>query len=268
MNDNQNVPQPDEQAPWFMATLANGLKILDALADGPLTISEIRERTGLQRSALYRLVRTLEVCGYLRRRSFDGRLQVGYKVWEVGASVQRSVEVSEVAGQVVRRLATELGESVHLAVYNSGDVIYIDKADGSNPVRSYTRLGGRAPSYCVATGKVMLAHQDQEEIDRVIAAGLNPYTQETITDRDLLLHELQQVRDRNIAVNRGEWREGVAGLAVPVRDLGGTVVAALGFSGPTARILPSVAILEAALRSGAAEVSGELGYATPHQITT
>lgn len=267
MNDQDTPRARDEDAPWFMATLANGLKILDTLAEGPLTVSEIRERTGLERSAAYRLVRTLEACGYLQRRSFDGRLQIGNRVWEIGASVQRSVEVSEVAGQVVRRLAAELGESVHLAVYDSGHVVYIDKADGSNPVRSYTRLGGRAPSYCVATGKVMLSHQDREEIERVVAAGLTPFTQRTITDREKLLHELREVRDRGVAINHDEWRDGVSGLAVPIHEFGGSIIAALGFSGPTARILPSITILETALRAAAAEVSSELGYITPRHIT-
>lgn len=250
----------EDMRSWYMMTLAHGLHVLEVLGAGPCTTAEIRDRTGLERSRLYRLLKTLEVHGFIKRRNQDGKYQIGLRVWEIGTAAPREIEVNEVAGEVVKRLASELGESVHLGVYDVGEVVYIDKANGSNPILSYTRLGGRAPSYCVATGKMLLASQSPAEIERVLKTGLKRFTPHTITDSEQLVAELTKARAQGIAVNVGEWREGVAGVAVPVHGSDGSVVAALGFSGPADRLLSAIEELTAPLRAGAEAISRELGY--------
>ena len=125
----------------------------------------------------------------------------------------------------------------------------------------------RAPVWCVATGKALLAHASADFIYDV-ATHLVRFTERTIVDRDELLEHLQAVRRNGFAVNHCEWREGVSGIAAPVRDSSGNVVAAIGISGPATRfrqkdIRPRAATVIEAANS----ISAALGYRTPARAT-
>jgi DNA-binding IclR family transcriptional regulator len=108
----------------------------------------------------------------------------------------------------------------------------------------------------VATGKVLLAHQGADEIERRVKQA-EVFTPRTITRRDDLLTELESVRNRGYAVNVGEWRENVGGIAVPVHGRSGALIAALGFSGPHERILARKSELLEGIRNAAAEIGRE-----------
>jgi DNA-binding IclR family transcriptional regulator len=165
--------------------------------------------------------------------------------------------------RTVRELAERHGETVHLALYESGEVVYVDKAEGWRPIRSYTQLGGRAPAHCVATGKMLLSLQPDPEIDRLARTPLERYTDTTIVDPAALREELATVRDRGYAVNNGEWREGVGGVAVfLVAGPTGTGLA-LGFSGPVQRITENLDELVGELRAAVA-ASPYDGLPAPH----
>jgi IclR family transcriptional regulator, KDG regulon repressor len=149
-------------------------------------------------------------------------------------------------------------------------VVHIDKADGSNPVGSYTTLGGRAPAYCVATGKLLLAHSNATVREQVLQGELTRFTPLTLAEAPLLRRELERVRTDGFAVNRGEWRAGVGGVAVPVMSPFNDVVAALGFSGPADRILGRMEELILALREatgGAAHVGPAASLPKPGAMT-
>ena len=167
------------------------------------------------------------------------------RMWALAA--ESLTDLRDALAGTVRRLADEYGESVHLAVYDRGSIVYIDKAEGSHPVGSYTTLGGRAPAYCVATGKLLLAHADATTVEGY-RPGLEQHSPLTLTQPGTLRLELERVRADGYAVNRGEWRLGVGGVAVPVLSPFNEVVAALGFSGPSDRILARLDDLVLALR--------------------
>jgi len=139
-------------------------------------------------------------------------------------------------------------------------VIYLDKIESSEPVRAYTTVGGRAPAYAVATGKALLAWQRPELIEAV-ATGLKRHTATTLADRVLLGLELARIREQGFAVNLGEWRESVGGIAAPIRSADGRVDAAIGISGPRQRITPErIATFATLVIRAAAEISLRLGY--------
>lgn len=238
-----------------LSTLANGLCVVERLAEGPTSMRELAAAVGLPRQTTYRIVATLIAEGWVDREGETYRASP--RMWSLAAQSFSLTDLRDAHAGVVRRLADEHGESVHLAVYDRGSVVYIDKADGSHPVGSYTTLGGRAPAYCVATGKLLLAHAEPLALQRVLADGLVPHSPLTITAPDALRVELERVRVDGYAVNRGEWRLGVGGVAVAVRSPFNEVVAALGFSGPSDRILTRLDELVLALR----EATGADGIA-------
>ncbi len=219
----------------YLQTLGRGLEMLEALRDGPRTVAWLTESLGLERSAAYRIVRTLEAHRYVTRTE-EGRYRLGLASWELGVRTTDVHDVRASAGREMSRLVEHFGETTHLSVYDRGEVVYVDRREGTQPIRSYTRLGGRAPATCVATGKALLAHQSDEEIDRVVTCALEAFTPVTMTRPAALRAQLREIRRGCPAVNRGEWREDVGGIALPVLDGTGQAIAAIGLSGPVHRI--------------------------------
>jgi IclR family transcriptional regulator, KDG regulon repressor len=246
--------------PNRLNTLANGLRVLEHLVQRPMSMRELAAAVALPRQTTYRIVATLISEGWVDR---DGETyRASPRMWSLAAESFSLTDLRDVLAGTVRRLADEHGESVHLAVYDRGSVVYIDKADGSHPVGSYTTLGGRAPAYCVATGKLLLAHADATTVEQLIAQGLEQHSPLTLTQPDALRLELERVRADGYAVNRGEWRLGVGGVAVPVLSPFNEVVAALGFSGPSDRILARLDELVLALREATgADGTSDLAWA-------
>ncbi len=222
-----------------MTAIAKALTILEMAggADGA-GIGEIVAATGLPRSTVVRIVGELMSRQFLERAE-RGRYQPGPAVRALARVSSGEDALRTRARAELKRLVAVTGETAHYAVYESGFSVYVDKLDGSHPIRSYTKIGGRSPAYATATGKVLLAWQDAKEIQRVAKAS-EPFTATTRVGVAAVMAEEKRVRALGYAVNRGEWRVGVWGVAAPVFDEEGTVVAALGLSGPEQRIRPRV----------------------------
>lgn len=242
--------------PGVVSTLANGVAVVEALAGGHDTVRDIAAATCLNRQTTYRLLRTLVSLGWAVRDADADRYVVGPRLRGLLASATATEQdVRDALSPALRELASVTGETMHLAIYDRGEVVYIDKADGLHPIRSYTQLGGRAPAYCVATGKVLLAFQPPAERQRVLFGELPSYTPRTFTEPRLLEPELAEIAETGVGYNRGEWRDGVGGVAVPVIGPDGTVLAALGISGPVDRVLDQVVDAVGLMRS-AVEAGG------------
>lgn len=247
MTDPTDTPGSTADAP-VLSTLANGLHVLECLAAGRSSVRHLSAELDMPRQTVYRVLKTLASLGWVELDRGDDTYCLTSKVWSIASRSFRLSDVRDTLAPVVRRLADLHGETVHLATYEQGQVTYIDKADGWHPIRSYTELGGTAPAYCVATGKMLLAVQPQGEIERVLRGPLEAHTPETVVDGAELRRQLAEARDQGYAVNRGEWREGVAGIAVPIVSGPTGDHVAIGFSGPRDRILGRIDELLAALR--------------------
>jgi DNA-binding IclR family transcriptional regulator len=218
-------------------TFVNGLALLEALARAaePSGVSELARQLGLTKSNVHRLLQTLSERGYVSNLGASGRYETTLKLWELGVEVLDKLDVKRVAYEHMERLVALSGETVHLSILDHGEVVYVEKVDSQQPVRAYSKVGGRAPAYCVATGKALLAHAPAPVVDAVVQRLL-PHTSNTITKVGEFRAELRRVQEAGYAINRGEWREGVCGLAAPIRDARGIVTAAIGISGPVERL--------------------------------
>lgn len=244
-------------------TLLKGLAVLEAVASQQgrdRTIEELAGHLQLTRSNVHRTLQTLAHAGYLVKDEAGGSYHTTMKLFELGAQQLMRFDVRKFAPPFMRALAEESGETVHLSVLEGLDVIYIDKIDSPQPVRSYTVIGGRAPAYAVATGKAMLAYQPAGYLERH-AHALIRHSPATITSLPVLSEELMRVVRTGYAVNCGEWRETVGGLAVAVFNGLNQVVAALGISGPLDRLNKARMVeLAPAVKKYAAEISRAMGY--------
>jgi IclR family KDG regulon transcriptional repressor len=215
-------------------TLSKGLFILELLAEAgqPLSLSEISDKAKLTRSNVHRLLHTLKLLGYVIQTSKGAGYEASLKIWEVGSQIIARIEVTQIARCHLRVLAGQTNETVHLSVINEADVIYIDKIDSLQPVRAYSHVGGRATAYRVATGKVLLAALPENVLKEILTKedNLKP------KDQDKVISDLAITRELGCAYNFGEWRESINGIAAPIKDRFGEVIAAIGISGPAERL--------------------------------
>lgn len=244
-------------------TVVKALAVLELIArsDQPRGVTELAAEVNLSKSNVHRLLNTLIKLDYVRQDAIDRKYCCTLKLWELANDIVSRLEARKVAAPFMRELGQLTGETVHLSVLEGTEVVYIDKIESIvHPVRAYTKIGGRAPAHCVATGKALLAHVSSEVL-RQLFGSLIRYTPLTITDPVRLETELKGIRDRGFAINRGEWRQHVCGVAAPVRDLSGQVVVAIGISGPADRMSDEYTFrVGPMLRRVAEELSQALGY--------
>jgi IclR family KDG regulon transcriptional repressor len=242
-------------------TLLKGLAVLELLSRSPrpLGLTQIGRELGMAKSNVHRLMQALVETRFVLRDEESGSYSPSIKLWELGSVVLGKLDLRKHAERQMEALMEQTGESVHLSVLDGQEVVYVHKIDSDSPVRAYTQIGGRVPAYCVATGKAQLAFA-REHILESACAALRHQTSSTITDREAFLKDMEKIRQRGYATNRAEWREGVWGIAAPVMDTRGSVIAAVGISGPASRFRKTVLPLWAeAVMTTAAGISDALG---------
>ncbi|MDR3381928.1 IclR family transcriptional regulator [Cupriavidus basilensis] len=247
-------------------TLIKGLGVIELLAhsDRPLGLTEIATHLGLAKSNVHRLLQALTELNYVIRDASGTGYSASIKLWELGSAVLSRLDLRRHAQAWMDKLMHASGESVHLSVLDRAEVVYVHKIDSPNPVRAYTQIGGRALAHCVATGKAMLAFQPDTALQRMFTT-LVPSTPNSIVEPERFLREMAKVRKAGYAVNRGEWRETVYGVAAPICDGNGHVIAAIGLSGPAERFKPhKIKGFAALVLSAATAISDDLGGGNRH----
>lgn len=244
-------------------TLLKGLNVLETMSrrDGArYTLDEIAQDVGLTRSNTHRTLQTLAHAGYVRRDPDTGSYECTFKMFELGARQLARVDVRRIAPPFMRELARTSTETVHLSILDGMDVVYIDKIDSAQPLAAYSTIGGRAPAYAVATGKALLAFQAPDYIE-YYADAIRSHTDDTHVSLAVLKQELADVARVGYAVNRGEWRKGIGGIAAPIFNGLDRVVAAIGISGPLERIdNQKMSAYASPLKKAAQQISSYLGY--------
>lgn len=244
-------------------TLLKGLMVLETISrlDGETqNLDQIAAEVGLTRSNTHRTLQTLTHAGYIRRDRDTGTYRCTLKMFELGARQLAGMDARRLAPPFMRELARLTGETVHLSVLDGLDVVYVDKIDSPQPLLAYSTVGGRAPAYAVATGKALLAFQAPDYIDHY-GEEIRKHTNDTHVSIAALKQELADVMRIGYAINRGEWRQGIGGVAAPVFNGLDKIVAALGISGPLER-LSTQKMAEAApqVQRAARQLSAHMGY--------
>lgn len=245
-------------------SVARAVEIMETLASSraPVGVVDLARRVGLPVSTTHRLLRALQQHGLVRRDARSGRHELGLKVVDLSARVLDNLDVRTVARPVLEQLQAETRETVHLAVLDQADVVYIDKLDSTRALRMYSRIGRRVPVYCTALGKALLAFSDEELVRTILGRiRLRRQTANTITSRAALHAELAEVRRRGYAVDNIEFEDGIRCVGAPVFDHAGRCAAAISLSVPAVH-LPLRRIehdLGPLVRKAAIRVSRQLG---------
>jgi IclR family transcriptional regulator, pca regulon regulatory protein len=221
----------------FVQSLDRGLAVIRAFgADrARLTLSDVARETGLTRAAARRFLLTLTQLGYVHSNGRE--FSLAPRVLELGYAYLSSTSVPEVAYPHVERLVDEVMESSSISVLDGFDVVDIVRVPAKRIMTVAVPVGTRFPAYASSKGRVLLADLAPEELDRWLAAArLERLTSYTVTDADQLRAILDDVRRDGFAVVDQEVEEGVRSVAVPLRDGGGSVVAAMNVSAYSRRL--------------------------------
>ncbi len=254
----------------ILSTLDKGLYVLEVLAnmEGPkgATLAELSRLVSMHRSTLFRILTTLHGRGYVDRDRITDRYHIGMHVLSLPSAVLRRLDIRQIARPTLQALCTETQELVHLTVLNEGSVVTIERLESTHTLSLRVELGDRRPVHCTATGKVFLAHLPATEIDQILAPGMHAITPRTITSREVLEKQLDEVRYRGFAWDDEEFLEGVRCVAAPVFGYDGTVRAAVSVVTPSMRTpWERMWRLEERVRVAAEEISGNIGHTGTHK---
>jgi DNA-binding IclR family transcriptional regulator len=229
---------------------------------GRMTLSQLCRELKIPKSTAFSILETLEHEQAVAREEETGMYTLGIRLLELGQEAQENFELRRVASPVLQQLNREIDETVHLTVLDNDVVLYVDCYESSKRLRTYSVIGVRAPLYCTAVGKAILAFLDYDEQMRIIKGmQFQRFTPNTITDRAALLRNLEEVRRRGYSVDDIEHEEGVRCVGAPIYNNKGRVCASLSISGPASRITTErIEDFGRKAIATAQEISRRLGY--------
>jgi DNA-binding IclR family transcriptional regulator len=239
------------------------LDILVALQSGANTLDELAARLEVHKSTVLRMLQTMEADRFVTHDERH-RYILGSRLFELANSALAQRDVRVVARPHLERLNAWSGQTVHLATFESGEVVYVDKLEALQGVRMYSRVGLRAPLHCTAVAKVLVAALP-EAMREEIARGIDyqRLTENTISSPAEYLAELTRVRIDGFARDHEEHEPFINCIAAPVRDGTGAVVAAASLSVPTLTWdAEHVFSLAPELIRSTREISADLGWGT------
>ncbi|GAA1786095.1 IclR family transcriptional regulator [Actinomadura chokoriensis] len=264
------APREREKPRNQSSSLRRALAVLDHVRENTdtrgVSLTRIADDLGISKSTVLRLAQPLIDGDLLTRDRETGWFRLGHGVLRLGQAYLSSLDIRSVAADPLRRLQHVVGETCHLVVYDALEVLYIDKVENEHNVRMASRVGMRMPAYRTAVGKAILAWLGDEEFQAVVAAGMPPATERTITDPARLAAELERVRRTGYAVDDRENEPEVRCVAAPVFDHNDRAVGALSVSGLTSRMTPArVREVGPMVERAGLEISRVLGSTRPRR---
>jgi DNA-binding IclR family transcriptional regulator len=227
--------QTDSLSADAKSVLGKAQLVLEAFGmdDNSLSLTDISRRIGVPKTSVYRIAQALVMWGVLERSDSDYRL--GMRLFELGSRVPRIRVLRETVHPYISSLQVSTKETVHLAVLDGLEGLFIEKETGFTQDPRPTRTAGRANLHCSATGKVLLAFNPPHILDKVIERGLVRMTPRTITNPKVLREKIAQVQEQGYAIEQEELAIGYMAIAVPLIVDESIGVGAISICAPTFR---------------------------------
>ncbi len=251
----------------MVQTVMRAIRVLQLLAVQPRSLTEVSERLNVHKSTALRLLQTLETEGFARRQG-NGPYVLGFAIIPLAESALEQVDARSIAHSHLTQLAAQSGHTVHLAQLIDGQLIYVDKVDGSGTVAMGSRVGLPPEIHTSAVAKIIVAHLPEPERSRLIErADFHRYSPTTITSLADYRAELRRTKERGWAEDDGEKEDYINCIALPIYDAAGRVKIGMSMTA-----LRAVAPLEALremlpqLRTVAEAISVDMGWQDETQV--
>jgi DNA-binding IclR family transcriptional regulator len=200
-------------------------------------VTELATELNLNKSSIFRLLSTLASHGFIEQDEETKRYKLGYRYLELSSVLLDSIDIRKEATPYLKELEKLSNEVIHLVVYDHGEVIYIEKLEGSETLRTHSQVGKRAPMHCTSVGKVILAYlPSREAMDIIEQKGLPKHTENTITDKEVFMNKLVEIKKQGYGLEFEENEVGITCIAAPIFNYRGDIVAAVSISGASIRM--------------------------------
>jgi DNA-binding IclR family transcriptional regulator len=228
-------PTAAQKSIYRVQALERALDILDCFnfQNRELSLSEVVNRTGLNKTTAKRLITNLTTRGYLQQDPQTRKYQLGMRLFELGGVVFSSFSLRRAAASPMTGLQIETGATVLLGVRMEDQLVYVDKREGDGMIRISSDVGWRRPLHYGMLGMVLMASIETGEVERILEEyPLEAHTPFSITDADAFSLRMEEIRVRGYVLEKEEAVEGLFGIAAPIKDYSRQVVAALGIALP------------------------------------
>ena len=248
--------------------LDKAIRILENISalEGDTDLASLSRKMQIPKSTLLRLLHTLKDHNLIHQDETTRRFKLGLGLIALGKAAEIGFDLVQQIHPFLVDLSRETGETASLMVLEGDFSVYIDQVVSTSLIRGQPRIGESLELHVSSGGKVLLSAMDDARVERILHEKvLEQKTEKTITDLDILLKEVQKIRDQGYAVDDEEAEMGGRCVAVPLWDKAGNVIAAVSVMGPTTRIRQKdFAELARVVKAGVLRASVSMGYRIPH----
>lgn len=219
-------------------TVGKALEVMDlvAAARRPVRYTELVPKTRFPKTTLYRLLQTLTKAGMLGYDDERQTYSLGVRLVRLAHTAWRQSSLAPIARPHVEALSRVVGETVHLAQLDHGQVLYVDKRNAYEPIEMFSQAGKVGPAYCTGVGKAMIAFLPEEEREKIISLqAFHQFTPATLASPEALRDELNATRARGYAMDKEEHEPSIICIAAPVLGETGRVLGGLSVTSSTDR---------------------------------
>ncbi|HWK23367.1 MAG TPA: IclR family transcriptional regulator [Ureibacillus sp.] len=226
-----------------------------------LTIDEIIKKTSLAKATAYRLLYTLEKRGLIKYNQATFRYSLGLKVLEYAGFLQQELDVRNVANDLLIELQESIHQTVMMVIPEDDTMVYVFSRENPNGLKFSSFLGQRRPMNYGVVGKIFMAYAREEQRERLLNLEMPKHTENTVTDRETIIKQLESIQDEGLFVEMEETNIGVNALSAPVFNSQGECIAAIGIVGPSVQLVnDELEKCKSALKEIANQISERMGY--------
>jgi len=218
--------------PFYNRSLERALRILTVFSSerNEFSLGQISDMLGLSKATVLRLCSTLAKFGFIRQDYESKKYSLGLRLFELGSIVFSSFSLTRVASPHLTGLESKLGKTVFLGILEEGELLYVDKREGAKDgIRFTSSIGKRRPPYWGMLGAVLMAYLSDEEVEKLLVRSpLVATAHKSFTTKELFKEWLRNIREQGFVIEDETAFEGIGGVAAPIRDFTGKVMAAVG----------------------------------------
>ena len=198
-----------------------------------LTMTQISEMVGINKSTVHRLLATLEGKRFVERDAVTGIYRPGIRILQMAFLTLEHNDLRQLAAPYLHDLCDQFRENVNLSVLDDAEVTYLTVIESPQRVKLAAVSGQRLPAFCTASGKAILAFLSEEKTRDILARGTPKYTQYTLTSKKAFWESMRQTRERGYATSEQEFEDGINAIAAPICN---NPVASVSIAGPAYRL--------------------------------
>ncbi len=218
-----------------LSSVKNALRVLRSFTMdiNQRGVLELSKELGISKSSVHRILQTLASEGFVKKAKQSTKYELGISVVELNSIYLKHLDIYEESLNSLIAITKKTGDTSHLAILENDSIVYLNKVEFSPSLKINTHIGHHNYIHCTATGKVLLAFSEPDVLHRMFQKPLERLTKYTITDPNVLLKELEEIKALGYRIVRGEYKEKNTSIAVPIKNYKGNVIAAINIVGPS-----------------------------------